>query len=95
MSVVEIRDIEDCFDGSFIKELLLDQEIDEHFIELLGEIGDLRYFPEFARPFFKTRVPKVAEIKGVQGNRTLRVLLYDKTGKEWLDMFVDRIGSQE
>jgi len=95
MRVLEVKDVEDCFDGSFIKELLLDEETDKHFIQSLGMIGTLCYFPEFARPFFKVKVPEIAEIKGVQGNQTIRLLLYSEKSMEWLNTFVQRIGSQE
>jgi hypothetical protein len=95
MKVVAIKDVEDCFDGSFIKELLLDEETDEHFIQSLGAVGTLSYFPEFARPFFKARISGIAEIKGVQGNRTMRLLLYSEKSMEWLNMFVQDISNQE
>ena len=91
MKVVDIKDIEDCFDGSFIKELLLDDEMNKDFVKSLAELGELKYFADFSRPFFKLRVGKQAELKGVEGNRTLRVLLYSEKGKVWLDSLIDWI----
>ena len=91
MNVVAIQDIEDCFDGSYIKELLFDEPLPKEFIESLGTLGRLQYFPDFARPFFKVIVPKIAEFKGVQGNCTMRVLLYNQQGISWLKEVVSRI----
>ena len=94
MKVIEIKDIEDCFDGSFIRELLLDENTDKNFIQSLSQFGQLRYFPDFARPFFKVLVPKVAEFKGVEGNNTIRLLLYDENAKKWMNKFVNWIEDQ-
>ncbi len=75
MEVVKVKDIEDCLDGSFIKELLLSQEISKDFIFELAGKGNLEYFSDFARPFFKIRVSGVYDLKGVQGNKTIRIHL--------------------
>ncbi|MCP4219927.1 MAG: hypothetical protein GY765_35175, partial [bacterium] len=45
MKVLEITHIEDCFDGSFIKELHLDEPVTEAFIYHLEPMGNLQYFP--------------------------------------------------
>ena len=53
MRVVHVKDIEDCFDGSSIKEFELDEKISKDFIKKLGQGYCLEYFSDFARPFFK------------------------------------------
>jgi hypothetical protein len=75
MRVIEIKDVEDCFDGSFIKELLFDREITKELVFHLGRLGDIQYFDTFARPFFKIRVKSKYDLKGIVGNRTLRIHL--------------------
>ena len=75
MKVVDVKHVEDCFDGSLIKELLLDSEITKELIFALGEGGTVQYFGHFARPFFKIRVEGLYDLKGIEGNRTMRVHL--------------------
>jgi hypothetical protein len=75
MRIVSIRELENCFDGSFIKEALLDTEVTLPFIRHLETLGELRYYPSFARPFYQLRLPGGATIKGVEGNRTMRLIL--------------------
>jgi hypothetical protein len=73
MKVVAVTHVEDCFDGSLIKEVLLSDSIRKEFIFILGKNGDVQYFSNFARPFFKIRVKKLFDIKGIEGNKTMRV----------------------
>jgi hypothetical protein len=75
MKVIDVKHVEDCFDGSLIKELLLDTEISKELIFALGEGGDVQYFGHFARPFFKIHVKGLYDLKGIEGNRTMRVHL--------------------
>ena len=75
MRVVETKDIEDCFDGSCIKEVRLEAPITKSLVFALGNEGDVRYYDHFARPFFKVRVPNKFDLKGIAGNDTLRVHL--------------------
>lgn len=75
MKVIKIKELEDCFDGSFIKEVLLDDIVSKDFIFCMGKEGELQYYPSFARPFYKIEVPGKYIIKGVEGNNTIRVIL--------------------
>jgi len=84
MKIAEIKHIEDCFDGSFIHEILFDAEITSEFIQSLAMHGELHYYPSFARPFFRLIVPRQFTLKGVEGNRTVRVLSYEKDLKAML-----------
>lgn len=92
MKVIKIKHVEDCFDGSLIKELLLSEEITEEFIYKLGVSGEIQYFPHFARPFFKIRVNCIYDLKGIVGNTTLRIHL--KNPKEYsLDKFIEMVNT--
>ena len=73
MKVVAVTHIEDCFDGSLIKEVLLSDAIEKKFIFALGENGNIQYFSTFARPFFKIRIRGIFDVKGIEGNKTMRV----------------------
>ena len=75
MNILEIKHLEDCLDGSVVKELLLSKEISAEFIKSLGKEGNLQYFPHFARPFFKLRIDGKLNLKAIEGNTSLRFLL--------------------
>ncbi|MCP4155858.1 MAG: hypothetical protein GY757_49495 [bacterium] len=75
MKVLDFKHIEDCFDGSYIKEVLLDTPISADFIRHLGKLGSLQYFPDFPRPFFRIDSEK-ASLKGIQDNNTFRATVY-------------------
>ena len=75
MKILAIRHIEDCFDGSFIKEIVFNAPISKDFIFYLGNAGELEYFSTFARPFFKVVQPEQYEFKGVEGNRSIRMIV--------------------
>jgi hypothetical protein len=75
MNILEMKHVEDCLNGSVIQEVLLSKEISAEFIQILGKEGSLQYFPHFARPFFKLRIEGKLNLKGIEGNTTLRVRL--------------------
>ncbi len=75
MKVIDIKHVEDCFDGSLIKELHLSKLITKSFIFALGAEGNVQYFGHFARPFFKIRLTGFYDAKGIEGNDTLRIHL--------------------
>lgn len=67
--------MEDCFDGSLIKEILLADNIIKEQIYTLGEGGYIQYFSDFPRPFYKIRISGLYDVKGIEGNNTMRVHL--------------------
>ncbi len=75
MEILEIKNVEDCFDGSLIKEILLASEITKDFIYSIGDECNIQYFDNFARPFFKIRKNGLFDLKGIEGNKTMRVHL--------------------
>ncbi len=87
MRIVNIKELEDCFDGSFMKEVLFDETVSRKFIHYLGESGDFEYFPSFAKPFYRVVKKGLYQIKGVEGNRTLRIILNRKNREESLSYF--------
>ncbi len=78
MRIQKVKDIEDCFDGSFIKEILFNEAISKDFIQFLGKEDKMQYFDSFARPFFKISRNGLYEAKGVEGNRSIRITLKQK-----------------
>jgi len=90
MKIIDVKHIEDCFDGSFIKELLFDESISESFIKSIGKFGKLSYFKDFARPFYKIVFRDNFYIKGVEGNNTARVLLQAPSDMEYLNELIKK-----
>lgn len=72
--VVAIRQIEECLDGTTIKEFDLDTPLDEPLMRQIVEDGKLRYYPEFPRPYFRIDRIDGAVIQGVFGTSTLRIV---------------------
>ena len=95
MKIAGVRHIEDCFDVSYIHEILFDTDITPAFIESLGTEGKLQYHRSFARPFFKAVIADRFTIKGVEGNRTVRVLSYEKNLERTLDHLSQLIAVSE
>lgn len=82
MKVVSFRKIEDCFDGSFIKEALLDGPLTESLIRCLAREAELDYYSDFPRPFYTIRKKEKFTIKGVEGDPVVRVVLYRRNAAE-------------
>ena len=93
MKIEAIKLIEDCMDGSFIKEILLSQVITECFIRYLAELGILHYYTTFPRPFFQIEAPDQFIIKGVEGNRTVRLILFKEIKDKQLSLIVLHINN--
>ncbi|HSV98988.1 MAG TPA: hypothetical protein VLI39_02375 [Sedimentisphaerales bacterium] len=85
MKIVDVKHIEDCFDGSYLHELLFDSEITRDFILGLRSAAEVQYYPDFARPFFKATVPGRFTLKGIEGNQTARVISYDASIQRTVD----------
>ena len=84
MKIIKITVLEDCFDGSYIRDISLDSEITKEFIDYLSQNKNmsLEYYADFARPFFRIENKGVFRIKGVQGNDNFRLVLYKSTVDE-------------
>lgn len=74
MKVVEIKDVEDCFDDSITFEVELDKAMNEELMYRLSEGGKLDYHPEFPKPYFKITQSRKWTIQGIVGNKTFRVV---------------------
>jgi len=74
MIVSKVKQVEDCFDGSFIKEFILSEPSSEDFMRKLSKGCMLDYYPDFPRPFFRIENRGIWVIKGVEGSGSLRVM---------------------
>ena len=93
MKVNEVREVENCFDGTFIRELVLSDPSEESFIMRLGEGNELEYHPEFPRPYFKIDNYGVWSIKGVLGDNIFRVIFARNASISDQDQLVQLIAS--
>jgi hypothetical protein len=92
MNDFESRKIEDCFDGSRVYEYRLVQStIDEAFIKSLAALGQLEYFPQFPRPFFRVRSQDGLQLKGVQDEQTFQVILPSKEQQNRKERFENEL----
>ena len=84
MKLIDIEKIEDCFDGSMIFKYSFAGEIGEMFMRKLELIGELNYYPEFSRPFYKIFTFNGIQIKGIIGETNFEVTfpLTEKWGKK-------------
>ena len=90
MKVIKIKHIEDCFNGSFIKELLFDKQVTKSYLNILSKYGTMKYYASFARPFYRLDFEDNSYIKGVEGNRTMRINIKNKNA---LNIFLDILKS--
>jgi len=81
MELIDIKKVEDCFDGSVIFQYAFDKEIDKTLMEKMGKRGNIQYYPEFLRPFFKIVTADGLQVRGTIGNNKFEVI-YPKTDKQ-------------
>lgn len=87
MRVEEIKTVEDCFIGSFTKEVFFDTGLKRDFIEYLGQFGEFKFFSDFSRPYFTVKIADKYTIKGVMGNNSLRLIM-ETNSQEFVDHFL-------
>ncbi|NPV02079.1 MAG: hypothetical protein HPY53_11935 [Brevinematales bacterium] len=81
MKIVKTESIEDCFKETLFIDAETDRPITRDFIRFLGTKGELQYYEDFPRPFFKLTVPSRYSLKGIEGSHSIRVLLNDENSK--------------
>ena len=91
MRIVEVKKIEDCFDGSRVYRYWFDRAWTEEAIVRLRSLGELDYFPEFPRPFFRLVGQGGMQVKGVAGEDNCRAIFpkaeQDRIRQEFEDLF--------
>lgn len=73
--VIEIRELEDCFDGSFMKEVEIDEPLSEKIMHRMAQDANLDYYQNFPRPYFRIEKNGVFVVQGIIGNRIFRATL--------------------
>lgn len=78
MSIVvkSTKELEDCLDGSYIYELTYSSPITRCEIKHFENIGELDFFPDFPKPFYRVVIGDVAQIKGIENELSARLILF-------------------
>ena len=74
MKVIAKKRVEECLDGTIIKEFRLNTVVTKELIHFLGTMGNLDYYGHFPRPFYRITQRGAFILKGVEGNATFQVL---------------------
>ena len=91
MKILCSQPIKSCFDGNFMKEITFTSTIEKDFIDYLAKVGDLEYFADFARPFYRITRQKGYMIKGILGNNYLRIYFLRSYLNESIEHFDSHI----
>ncbi len=81
VKIVSVKKLEDCFDGSTVYSYEFDTAWTYKQIQELGFIGELSYYKDFPKPFFRIKTSGGMQIKGVEGENSCTVFFPYK-GKE-------------
>ncbi len=73
MKLIDVKKIEDCFDGGSRLEYRFEGEIVKEFMMRLAAGSRLDFFPEFPKPFFKIFREDGLQIKGILGLSDIEV----------------------
>ncbi|OFX77621.1 MAG: hypothetical protein A2X12_06285 [Bacteroidetes bacterium GWE2_29_8] len=79
MNIEKIINIEDCFDGSYIREFVFNKDITYDFVNMIKKDGELYLYDKFPRPFFKIDIIEKCLIKGIIGNKSLKIHFYKQS----------------
>ncbi|HOW45735.1 MAG TPA: hypothetical protein PK919_11285 [Candidatus Aminicenantes bacterium] len=92
MDLVEIRELEDCFDGGSKLEYRFSAAIGDEFMRRMAAGSRLDFFPEFPRPFFKIFHGNGIQVKGVLGDSCVEVYFPRADMKKIRRQFEEEIG---
>ena len=88
MRIVDVKRVEDCFDGSRVMRYFFDTPWTAAVIRRLAALGDLEYCDDFPRPLFRVTLPDGAEIKGVEGESDCQVV-YPQRDREQIQARIE------
>jgi len=65
---------EDCFDGTFIKDYILDGKVGDGFLKYLSNFGELTVLDGIKKPFYSFDKTYFFTIKGIVGEESMKVI---------------------
>jgi len=93
MTILRIKNIEDCFESSNVRDIIISPPISKDFIFYLGRLGKLFYHDELEKPYFRIIIRGKMTIKGAETNKTVRVLMPDEPDEEEFEVLKNHIMS--
>ena len=75
MRITRVEKLQDCFDGSSVYAYHFDQPFTRLAILQLAPLGNLEYFADFPRPFYRLHGAGGLQLKGVEGMQHCRVVI--------------------
>ncbi len=93
MKVVKVKKVEDCYESSNARDIILSSQITKDFAKHLGKFGKLLLFDEFGISYFKLIVKGKYTVKGAFGKTILRVILPEEDVDISIDDLVKHIES--
>lgn len=74
MTIVSVLTVEQCLDGTAMKDITLSAPITREVIDALRTLGEVKYYGHFPRPFYTVDVPGAFSLRGVEGSQTVRMI---------------------
>jgi len=93
MNIAGRDKVEDCFDGSSVFTYAFSRGWTRDEILKLRELGELDYFPDFPRPFFRLHCKNGLQVKGIEGDPRCRVIYPSEKKEVIMEQFEKRYGS--
>jgi len=91
MKALAIKNIEECLDGTVIKEISFDRALDLTDYEKLSKLGESKLY-NFERPFFKIISGGGYMIKGVIGECDIRLIITGADKEKFITEINDCVG---
>ena len=92
MKIVEEIHSEDCFDGNFIKEYILDEVVTKAWVDFLKDFGRVTFLDGLAQPFYSFDKKYFFTIKGLLDDTKIKVIYRRNTmdmTAEFLQVLLD------
>ncbi|HBE01715.1 MAG: hypothetical protein A2096_09370 [Spirochaetes bacterium GWF1_41_5] len=86
MTIIQIKKIEDCFDGSMIYEIIFNSPVTRPLLDYFAGLGALQYY-NFTRPFYKITVLGKYELQGILNESQLKIILARDNPLQFLEEF--------
>lgn len=88
MRIILDQPMPNCFNGEYMREVFFDQVVTQSHINYLSIDGELDFYPELPRPFYKISKSNLFILKGVIGNDCMKVYFSRKTLEENKQHFI-------
>ena len=98
MKIVEELHSEDCFDGNFIKEYILDEVVTKAWVDFLKDFGHVTFLDGLDHPFYSFDKKYFFTIKGLLDDKKIKVIYRRNTmdmTAEFLQVLLDTFSGTE